>query len=221
MTVAVPRLTLERRLLREHALVIACDEVGRGALAGPVAVGAAVVDARALRRLYDSEGLSSVPAGDVGSYGSSSDAELLDVFRQIDRNRHPKRYPMHVWKVRRADTSIDHRRMPNLYSFIRYYLKPLPTLADSVKKRARFEPGDLVFWVAPGGGDYPGMAGIVTDRRDREGVPRVVTLAKVDLRMTDTHRLTDWRVMGHFRVDPDALLEKFLTQNTNARLQPR
>lgn len=44
MTVAEPRLTLERRLLREHALVIACDEVGRGALAGPVAVGAAVID---------------------------------------------------------------------------------------------------------------------------------------------------------------------------------
>jgi ribonuclease HII len=49
MTVAVPRLTLERRLLREHTLVIACDEVGRGALAGPVAVGAAVVDARGAR----------------------------------------------------------------------------------------------------------------------------------------------------------------------------
>ncbi|WP_203579645.1 ribonuclease HII [Microbacterium hibisci] len=50
MTVAEPRLTLERRLLREHALIIACDEVGRGALAGPVAVGAAVVDAPRSRK---------------------------------------------------------------------------------------------------------------------------------------------------------------------------
>lgn len=50
MTVAVPRLTVERRLLKEHALVIACDEVGRGALAGPVAVGAVVVDAAGARR---------------------------------------------------------------------------------------------------------------------------------------------------------------------------
>ncbi|MDQ1136901.1 ribonuclease HII [Microbacterium sp. SORGH_AS 1204] len=39
-----PTLTLERRVLKEHAIVIACDEVGRGALAGPVAVGAAVID---------------------------------------------------------------------------------------------------------------------------------------------------------------------------------
>lgn len=50
MTVIAPRLTLERRLLKEHALVIACDEVGRGALAGPVAVGAAVIDARRSRQ---------------------------------------------------------------------------------------------------------------------------------------------------------------------------
>jgi ribonuclease HII len=50
MTVVEPRLTLERRLLKEHQLVIACDEVGRGALAGPVAVGAAVVDAARSRK---------------------------------------------------------------------------------------------------------------------------------------------------------------------------
>lgn len=50
MTVIEPRLTLERKLLREHTLVIACDEVGRGALAGPVAVGAVVVDAPRSRK---------------------------------------------------------------------------------------------------------------------------------------------------------------------------
>ncbi|RLK49341.1 ribonuclease HII [Microbacterium telephonicum] len=50
MTVVEPRLTLERRMLREHPLVIACDEVGRGALAGPVAVGVAVVDAPRARK---------------------------------------------------------------------------------------------------------------------------------------------------------------------------
>lgn len=50
MTVIEPRLTLERRLLRERPIVIACDEVGRGALAGPVAVGATAVDAAAARK---------------------------------------------------------------------------------------------------------------------------------------------------------------------------
>ncbi|MCR2763681.1 ribonuclease HII [Microbacterium sp. zg.B48] len=50
MSPVEPRLTLERRLLREHAIVIACDEVGRGALAGPVAVGAVVIDAPRSRK---------------------------------------------------------------------------------------------------------------------------------------------------------------------------
>lgn len=50
MTVITPRLTLERRLLGECDLIIALDEVGRGALAGPVAVGAAVMDAKGARR---------------------------------------------------------------------------------------------------------------------------------------------------------------------------
>lgn len=55
MTVVAPTLTLERRLLKEYDLIIALDEVGRGALAGPVAVGAAVMDAACSRR--------RVPAG--------------------------------------------------------------------------------------------------------------------------------------------------------------
>lgn len=50
MTVVAPTLTLERRLLKEFDLIIALDEVGRGALAGPVAVGAAVMDAAGARR---------------------------------------------------------------------------------------------------------------------------------------------------------------------------
>ncbi|UYO98730.1 ribonuclease HII [Microbacterium sp. M28] len=50
MTVVAPTLRLERALLKEHELIIALDEVGRGALAGPVTVGAAVMDAAGARR---------------------------------------------------------------------------------------------------------------------------------------------------------------------------
>ncbi|MBM7467622.1 ribonuclease HII [Microbacterium keratanolyticum] len=49
MAVVSPTLTLERRLLREYTTIIALDEVGRGALAGPVAVGAALMDAAGAR----------------------------------------------------------------------------------------------------------------------------------------------------------------------------
>ncbi|AXL12022.1 ribonuclease HII [Microbacterium foliorum] len=50
MSAVAPTLALERRLLRECEIVISLDEVGRGALAGPVAVGAAVMDAAGARR---------------------------------------------------------------------------------------------------------------------------------------------------------------------------
>ncbi|ALX66894.1 ribonuclease HII [Microbacterium sp. XT11] len=50
MTVVAPKLTLERKLLAESELLVALDEVGRGALAGPVAVGVAVIDAKGARR---------------------------------------------------------------------------------------------------------------------------------------------------------------------------
>jgi ribonuclease HII len=54
MTSAVPTLRHERQLLRDGArLVIGCDEVGRGAIAGPVGVGLSVV--------Y--EGTRSAPVG--------------------------------------------------------------------------------------------------------------------------------------------------------------
>ena len=46
VTTRRPSLRREKSLLREHAVLVAgCDEVGRGALAGPVTVGVVVVDA--------------------------------------------------------------------------------------------------------------------------------------------------------------------------------
>lgn len=58
MSVADPTLGLERELFNSGArFVIGCDEVGRGALAGPVAVGLCVVDARLVDQSRMPEGL--------------------------------------------------------------------------------------------------------------------------------------------------------------------
>lgn len=75
MAVAAPRLTTERRLLREHSHVVALDEVGRGALAGPVAVGAAVLDAATARRripegLRDSKLVTALRRPDLATRAS-------------------------------------------------------------------------------------------------------------------------------------------------------
>ncbi|PWC03946.1 ribonuclease HII [Agromyces badenianii] len=48
--VAVPTLRAEREFLAQAPMMLACDEVGRGALAGPVAIGLVLIDS-AVRRM--------------------------------------------------------------------------------------------------------------------------------------------------------------------------
>lgn len=136
-----------------------------------------------------------------------------------DRRRFGSRYPLHLWTSRRPDTAIDHRRLPNLHAFVSAYFEPYSALTDSPAKRAAFLPGDLVFWT-PGGGEFPGLAGLVLDRRTEEGVPIVATLVSEDSWMSDHHPLTDWPVTGHFRALPDRIFEKFLGANPDADLVP-
>lgn len=100
MTVAAPTLRLERKLLAEYDLIISLDEVGRGALAGPVAVGSAVMDAAGARRrvpegLRDSKLVTEkrrpdvavraaawVPASGVG-WASAAEVDEVGIIRAL------------------------------------------------------------------------------------------------------------------------------------------
>ncbi len=173
----------------------------------------------------------SYPWGDLPPYlGGSPDLVVrclrvlgldLQQMIHIDLRDHPRRYPRRLWPKHKPDASIDHRRLPNLSAFIRAFAERHAVLIDTAEKRARFLPGDLVFWTPAGTGEYPGLVGFVLDRRDAKGVPRVVTLVPREKFMSDRHGLDDWRVTGHYRIHPDKLLERFLDANPNARLAPR
>jgi uncharacterized protein len=168
------------------------------------------------------------PWGDLpGHLGSSPDLIIrclraigldLQQLVHVDRVRHARRYPLHLWASSRADKAIDHRRLANLYTFLAAFTERGAITVDSPEKLAAFVPGDLVFWTTASGGEYPGLAGIVLDRRDEHGVPLVATLAPDDRRTTDHHRLTDWPLTGHLRVRPEAILERFFEDNPQARL---
>ncbi|WP_314421990.1 ribonuclease HII [uncultured Microbacterium sp.] len=100
MTPVAPTLSLERRMLKEYEYVVSLDEVGRGALAGPVAVGAAMMDASGARRrvpdgLRDSKlvpeqrrpdvalrAAAWVRASGVG-WASSSEVDELGIMRAL------------------------------------------------------------------------------------------------------------------------------------------
>ncbi|MDP6942703.1 MAG: DUF1287 domain-containing protein, partial [Myxococcota bacterium] len=102
------------------------------------------------------------PWGDLSDYlGASPDLVVrclravgldLQQLVHIDRTKHPRRYPLHLWARSRPDRSIDHRRLPNLHVFVRTFTQVLPTVADTAEKRASFLPGDVVFWTSTSGG---------------------------------------------------------------------
>lgn len=171
------------------------------------------------------------PWGDIPEHlGSAPDLVVrcirdtgvdLQQLIHIDRINHPKRYPLHLWERTAPDTSIDHRRMPNLYTFVRAFGDSLSARDDTPERLVTFLPGDLVFWAGSRGSEFPSLAGIVLDRRDALGAPLVATLHPEDGTMSDHHRVDDWPVLAHVRIRPDAVLERFLEANLNARLAPR
>lgn len=170
------------------------------------------------------------PWGDLPSHLAASPDLVIRSLRSVgldlqqmihhDRTANPGRYPTHLWSARRADRAIDHRRLPNLHAFIRFFADSRPVLVDSAEKRAAFLPGDLVFWTPGGGGAHPGLVGIVLDRRNARGYPLVATVTHDDGWATDHHPINHWPITGHYRVHPDALLERFLEQNPTAELLP-
>ena len=147
----------------------------------------------------------------------------LDLQQMIhqDRVRHPRRYPLHLWASTRPDKAIDHRRLANLYTFLKAFGDREGVSAEDPQRLAAFHPGDLVFWTTASGGEFPGLVGIVLDRRNAEGVPLVATLFPDDKVVTDAHHLTDWPITGHVHVLPERLLERFFEANPQVHLVPR
>lgn len=100
---------------------------------------------------------------------------------------YPKR-----WGLRRPDTSIDHRRVPNLVVFFRRFGTSLPT-GTTGTALATWQPGDIVTWVLDNGRDH---CGVVTDTIGPSGLPTVVHNLG---RCADEDVLTTWKIVGHYR----------------------
>jgi uncharacterized protein YijF (DUF1287 family) len=75
-------------------------------------------------------------------------------------------YPA-LWGLNRPDRNIDHRRVPNLETWLRRQGAQLSASTDP----ADFEPGDLVTWRLPG---HLPHIGIVSERRSASGRPLVI-----------------------------------------------
>lgn len=94
------------------------------------------------------------------------------------------------WKLKRPDTNIDHRRVPNLATFFGRHGVTLGVSKDAQD----YEAGDIVTWQVP-----PGLPhiGLVADVRTTAGVPLIIHNIGNGTRMED--RLFSYTITGHYR----------------------
>jgi uncharacterized protein len=103
-------------------------------------------------------------------------------------------YPQ-LWGLSRADSNIDHRRVPNLQTYLRRHRAQLPISRDS----AHYLPGDLVTWTLPG--NLPHI-GLVTDRRS-PNADRWLIVHNVGRGPQLEDMLFDYPISGHYRYRGD------------------
>ena len=125
----------------------------------------------------------SYPGGDVPeTVGVCTDVVIrayrkLGVDLQVKVHEDMKRafgsYPR-LWGLARPDPNIDHRRVPNLQTFLKRAGAQLSASPDA----SAYRSGDLVTWMLPG--NLPHI-GIVATGRSSAGAPLVVHLSLIHI----------------------------------------
>ena len=102
-------------------------------------------------------------------------------------------YPQH-WDLKKPDSNIDHRRVPNLQAFFFYHGTFLPVSEQA----SDYNPGDIVTWMLPG--NLPHI-GIVTDRL-APGSNRPMVVHNIGQGPQLEDMLFQYKVTGHYRYPP-------------------
>lgn len=148
------------------------------------------------------------PGGDVPDHIGVCTDVVIRAYRAIsvdlqrlvheDMTAHFEEYPQ-FWGLDRPDPNIDHRRVPNLQTFLRKQGAKLPK-SDVA---ADYNQGDLVTWVLPG--NLPHI-GIVVNRRSEDGCrPLIVHNIGSGPEIEDILFL--YPITGHYRYTGSSLRE--------------
>lgn len=196
----MPRETLTRDLVILSLLALVAPKV---LLSQPHAPRSGLVLAHAARgqvgitRLYDPAYRKlSYPGGDVPIERGVCTDVVIRAFRAIgidlqaevhkDMRQNFSLYPR-MWGLRRTDTNIDHRRVPNLMLFFNRSGKALPLRGD-------YQPGDVVAWRLSNGLHH---IGIVAAPKARAGHHLVVHNIGQGAQLEDV--LHSFEKIGHYR----------------------
>lgn len=142
----------------------------------------------------------SYPGGDVpADRGVCTDVVIrayrklgIDLQKEVheDMRAHFSRYPRH-WGLSGPDRNIDHRRVPNLMTFLSRQGTKLPPGRDP----DNFKPGDIVCWNLHGGVTH---IGIVSSRHSPDG-QRPLIIHNIGAGQVLEDCLFSYRIIGHFR----------------------
>jgi uncharacterized protein YijF (DUF1287 family) len=138
------------------------------------------------------------PNGDVPTKtGVCSDVVIrayrklgIDLQKEVheDMKANFSKYPT-KWGLKKTDTNIDHRRVPNLEVFFERKGKKLPIS----KNASDYKTGEMVTWMI--GGKLPHI-GIVTHKKSSNGNPMIVH--NVGGGQVAEDCLFSWEIVGHY-----------------------
>ena len=141
------------------------------------------------------------PGGDVPAGSGVCSDEIIRIYRAAgvdlqkevheDLLRDVSAYPLSIWKQKRPDANIDHRRVPNLMVFFSRNGESLPTTS----RAGDYAPGDVVAWDLGNGSVHIGM--VVEQKARFSGRRMIVHNIGAGPKMEDV--LFDWKITGHYR----------------------
>ncbi len=139
------------------------------------------------------------PGGDVPpETGVCSDVVVrafrklgMDLQQQVheDMRANFAKYPQ-KWGLKKPDSNIDHRRVPNLMKYFERQGSSVPL----TKKPADYQPGDIVAWKLGGGITH---IGLVSDARTPDGTPLIIH--NIGRGAQEENLLFKFDIIGHYR----------------------
>jgi len=107
-----------------------------------------------------------------------------------DMRSHFSAYPK-KWGLKKPDSNIDHRRVPNLEVF---FSRQGKAIADRLTAES-FQPGDIVSWRLDNGLAH---IGIVSSKKSMFG-SRPLVIHNIGQGAQEEDVLFSWRIVGHYR----------------------
>ena len=142
------------------------------------------------------------PNGDVPSDKGVCTDVIVRAYRKLgidlqkevheDMQSHFDQYPK-SWGLKKTDTNIDHRRVPNLMVFFSRH----GTVKFLSKKPEDYVPGDLVCWNLGGGVTH---IGIVVNQKSTDG-ERYLIVHNIGAGQVLADCLFEFKIIGHYRYE--------------------